>query len=95
MEHSGEFSCPDCNMVFRSSGLLDKHKSRFCIGSAIGDPAVLRRGRVEIIEPGKVDLRVLRPTKTKTPDLIHVSKTVMVFELYVYEYMVLVQAYLY
>ncbi|XP_017335638.1 coiled-coil domain-containing protein 17 [Ictalurus punctatus] len=74
MEHSGEFSCPDCNMVFRSSGLLDKHKSRFCIGSAIGDPAVLRRGRVEIIEPGKVDLRVLRPTKTKTPDLIHLSE---------------------
>ncbi|XP_026789426.3 coiled-coil domain-containing protein 17 [Pangasianodon hypophthalmus] len=74
MEHSGEFSCPDCNMAFRSFDLLDKHKSRFCIGSAIGDPTVLRRGRVEISEPEKVDLRALRPRKTKTPDLIHLSE---------------------
>lgn len=80
MERSGEFSCRDCNMVFRSFGLLDKHKSRFCIGSAIGDPTVLRRGRVEITEAEKVDLKELRPRKTKTPDLIHVSKTVMVFQ---------------
>lgn len=74
MACSGEFSCPDCKMVFRSFGLLDKHKSRFCIGSAIGDPTVLKRGRVEITEPEKLDFRPIRPRKTKTPDLIHVSR---------------------
>lgn len=80
MEQSGEFSCHDCNMAFRSFGLLDKHKSRFCIGSAVGDPTVLKRGRAEISEPEKVALRALNPRKTKTPDLIHVSKTGMVFQ---------------
>lgn len=80
MEHSEEFRCRDCNMVFCSFGLLDKHKSRFCIGSAIGDPTLLRRERVEIAKPEKVDLRALRPRKTKTPDLIHVSKTLMMFQ---------------
>lgn len=78
MERSAEFSCRDCNMVFRSFGLLDKHKSRFCIGSAIGDPIVLRRERVKTIEPEKVDLKALRPRQTQTPDLIHVSKAEMV-----------------
>ncbi|XP_060723526.1 coiled-coil domain-containing protein 17 [Tachysurus vachellii] len=74
MERSGEFSCHDCNMVFRSFGLLDKHKSRFCIGSAIGDPTALRRRRAEIGEPEKVNICVLCPRMTKTPDLIHLKE---------------------
>ncbi|TSL22065.1 Coiled-coil domain-containing protein 17 [Bagarius yarrelli] len=71
MKRSADFSCPDCSMVFRSLGLLDKHKSRFCIGNAIGDLEVLKRGRVEIGEPKKVDLKAFRPRVTKTPTLIH------------------------
>ncbi|KAM9482376.1 coiled-coil domain-containing protein 17 [Clarias gariepinus] len=74
MENLGEFSCPDCNMVFRSFGLLEKHKSRFCIGSAIGDPRELMKGRVEITQPEKLDLRALHPRKTKTPELVHMRE---------------------
>ncbi|KAF7711831.1 hypothetical protein HF521_000842 [Silurus meridionalis] len=61
-------------MVFRSLGLLDKHKSRFCIGSSIGDPTVLRRGQEEVSKAEKLDQGALRPRKTKTPDLIHLRE---------------------
>ncbi|XP_075142233.1 coiled-coil domain-containing protein 17 [Leptodactylus fuscus] len=33
--------CHNCNMVFRSLLLLEKHREKFCIGSQIGDPTVL------------------------------------------------------
>ncbi|KAG9277298.1 coiled-coil domain-containing protein 17 [Astyanax mexicanus] len=71
MEHLGELTCCDCNMAFRSSGLLDKHKARFCIGSdCIGEPVRLRRRRVESSQPEKAALRELSPKRTQTPDLV-------------------------
>ncbi|XP_072539127.1 coiled-coil domain-containing protein 17 [Salminus brasiliensis] len=70
MEHLGEFSCCDCNMAFRSFGLLDKHKARFCIGSDFGDPVKLRRRPVESGNPEKAALGGLSPKRTHTPDLI-------------------------
>ncbi|CAI9602359.1 unnamed protein product [Staurois parvus] len=38
----GGLRCHNCNMMFRSPSLLEKHRQKFCIGSQIGDPAVLR-----------------------------------------------------
>ncbi|XP_062412483.1 coiled-coil domain-containing protein 17 [Sardina pilchardus] len=70
MWDSEEFSCRDCHMAFRSGGLLDKHKARFCLGSDIGDPAVLRRGRVEFAQPERSTWRGPGPCRTRTPDLI-------------------------
>ncbi|XP_030646999.1 coiled-coil domain-containing protein 17 [Chanos chanos] len=77
MEVLGDFHCRDCKMVFHSAGLLQKHKARFCIGSDIGDPVLLHRGRVEFRVPGKTFLRGvggLLPRKTRTPDLIHLRE---------------------
>ncbi|XP_041912867.1 coiled-coil domain-containing protein 17 [Alosa sapidissima] len=70
MWDSEEFSCRDCHMAFRSGGLLDKHKARFCLGSDIGDPAVLRQGRVEFAKPERSTWRGLGPSRTTTPALI-------------------------
>ncbi|XP_075688731.1 coiled-coil domain-containing protein 17 isoform X2 [Rhinoderma darwinii] len=41
MEDLGGQRCHDCNMVFRSFPLLEKHREKFCIGSQIGDPTAL------------------------------------------------------
>ncbi|XP_039591041.1 uncharacterized protein LOC120514622 isoform X1 [Polypterus senegalus] len=38
----GAFRCSNCSMTFRSLSLLDKHREKFCIGSDIGDPTVLK-----------------------------------------------------
>ncbi|KAI4877610.1 hypothetical protein NFI96_007314 [Prochilodus magdalenae] len=55
-------------MTFRSFGLLDKHKTQFCIGSEIGDPVKLRRSHVE--QPERAPLRGVSPKRTQTPDLV-------------------------
>ncbi|XP_069798466.1 coiled-coil domain-containing protein 17 [Narcine bancroftii] len=41
MMDSGNFHCHSCNMNFRSLGLLEKHKDKFCIGNYVGDPSLL------------------------------------------------------
>lgn len=40
------WKCYECNMTFTNPNLLQKHKSRFCVGGALGDPdqLMLRRG---------------------------------------------------
>ncbi|XP_066520149.1 coiled-coil domain-containing protein 17 [Hoplias malabaricus] len=69
MEHLGVFLCPDCNMTFRSFGLLDKHKTWFCIGSDIQNPGKIR-GRVEIGLLEKRALRGVSLLRILTPDVI-------------------------
>ncbi|XP_070688344.1 coiled-coil domain-containing protein 17-like [Pempheris klunzingeri] len=61
-----ELICGDCNMVFRSTGLLEKHKALFCIGSRVGHLRVQRHSSELLMrhKPGSVD-----PQQTKTPDL--------------------------
>ncbi|XP_070765069.1 coiled-coil domain-containing protein 17-like [Enoplosus armatus] len=51
-----ELICGDCSMVFRSTGLLEKHKALFCTGSVAG--------RLRAQRPERVD-----PKQTRTPDL--------------------------
>lgn len=61
-------------MVFRSSGLLEKHRALFCIGSRAGHLQV-RRHSSELLtrdNPGCV----VDPKQTQTPDLVQVSHTV-------------------
>ncbi|XP_036425551.1 coiled-coil domain-containing protein 17 [Colossoma macropomum] len=70
MKRLEEFRCHNCNMTFRSFGLLDKHQTRFCIGSEIGDPVKLRTSRVELRQPERAALRGVSPKRTQTPDLI-------------------------
>ncbi|XP_017577046.1 coiled-coil domain-containing protein 17 isoform X1 [Pygocentrus nattereri] len=69
MERMEEFICRNCNMTFRSFGLLDKHKTRFCIGSEIGDPVKLKTSCVEMRQPERAALRGVAPKRTQTPDL--------------------------
>ncbi|KAM5148157.1 LOW QUALITY PROTEIN: coiled-coil domain-containing protein 17 [Mantella aurantiaca] len=42
MEDLGCHRCHDCKMTFRSRLMLEKHREKFCVGSQIGDPSVLR-----------------------------------------------------
>lgn len=67
-----ELICGDCNMVFRSTGLLEKHKSLFCIGSEAQYLRVQRPG-FELLRRDKHGL--LDPKQTRTPDLGQVSKS--------------------
>ncbi|XP_059196350.1 coiled-coil domain-containing protein 17 [Centropristis striata] len=62
-----ELICGDCNMVFHSTALLEKHKALFCIGSKVGHPRVHRHSSELLIRdrPGCVD-----PKQTRTPDLV-------------------------
>uniref|UniRef100_A0A671Y3M0 Coiled-coil domain containing 17 n=1 Tax=Sparus aurata TaxID=8175 RepID=A0A671Y3M0_SPAAU len=63
--------CGDCNMVFRSAALLEKHKARFCIRpgtrSEAGHIWVQRHGSELPMRdrPGCED-----PKQTRTPDLV-------------------------
>ncbi|XP_040264098.1 coiled-coil domain-containing protein 17 [Bufo bufo] len=41
MADLGSHRCHNCNMVFRTFSLLEKHREKFCIGSQIGDPSAL------------------------------------------------------
>uniref|UniRef100_W5MFJ1 Coiled-coil domain containing 17 n=1 Tax=Lepisosteus oculatus TaxID=7918 RepID=W5MFJ1_LEPOC len=58
MSELGEFRCQNCNMVFRSPGLLEKHRKHFCIGSDIGDPFLLHRRYAESLEKDDTDPRL-------------------------------------
>lgn len=68
--------CGDCNMVFRSAALLEKHKARFCIRpgtrSEAGHIRAQRHGSELPMRdrPGCED-----PKQTKTPDLVQVSES--------------------
>ncbi|XP_076581937.1 coiled-coil domain-containing protein 17 [Chaetodon auriga] len=63
----GELICGDCNMMFRSAGLLEKHKALFCTGSDAGHLQVQRHSSELLTgdKPGCVD-----PKQTRTPDLV-------------------------
>ncbi|XP_031139771.1 coiled-coil domain-containing protein 17 isoform X2 [Sander lucioperca] len=62
-----ELICGECNMVFRSAGLLEKHKALFCIGSEVRHLRVQRHSSEHLLRDrhGCVD-----PKQTRTPDLI-------------------------
>ncbi|XP_032382106.1 coiled-coil domain-containing protein 17 [Etheostoma spectabile] len=62
-----ELVCGECNMVFRSAGLLEKHKALFCIGSEVRHRRVQRHSSEHLLRdrPGRGD-----PKQTRTPDLI-------------------------
>ncbi|KAM4642200.1 coiled-coil domain-containing protein 17 [Discoglossus pictus] len=40
MAELNSYRCHNCNMVFRSYPLLEKHRDKFCIGSHVGDSTV-------------------------------------------------------
>ncbi|XP_036970677.1 coiled-coil domain-containing protein 17 isoform X2 [Acanthopagrus latus] len=66
-----DLTCGDCNMVFCSAGLLEKHKARFCVRtgtrSEAGHVRVHRHGSELLMRdrPGCED-----PKQTRTPDLV-------------------------
>lgn len=41
------YSCQDCRMVFNTAKQLQIHKDKFCIGSDIGDPFLLKKGALK------------------------------------------------
>nr|XP_046248214.1 coiled-coil domain-containing protein 17 [Scatophagus argus]XP_046248215.1 coiled-coil domain-containing protein 17 [Scatophagus argus] len=65
-----ETICGDCNMVFRSAGLLEKHKALLCVGSRAGRSRVQRHSSELLMrdKPGSVDLK-----RTRTPDLVQLT----------------------
>ncbi|XP_018427500.1 PREDICTED: coiled-coil domain-containing protein 17 [Nanorana parkeri] len=63
MEDLGSHRCHNCHMMFRSLPLLEKHREKFCIGSQIGDPTVLRSRYVSSPLPGRDG-----PRLAATPD---------------------------
>ncbi|XP_063795456.1 uncharacterized protein LOC134957448 isoform X2 [Pseudophryne corroboree] len=67
MADLGSLRCHNCNMIFRSFPLLEKHKEKFCIGSQIGDPTVLSS---RYVAPGaRVHLPGIDiPRMTETPE---------------------------
>ncbi|XP_034738042.1 coiled-coil domain-containing protein 17 [Etheostoma cragini] len=62
-----ELICGECNMVFRSTGMLEKHKALFCIGSEVRHRLLQRHSSEHLLRdrPGRGD-----PKQTRTPDLI-------------------------
>ncbi len=72
MEGLGEFICRNCKMAFHSTALLDKHKAKFCIGTDLKDPIALWRQRL-FTQTEKAAVKVVRPTRARTPDFIVVS----------------------
>ncbi|XP_028856824.1 coiled-coil domain-containing protein 17 [Denticeps clupeoides] len=75
MEKPGEFTCRDCHMAFHTAVLLDKHRARFCLGSDMGDPVVLRQGRVEYRAPETGTMRGAQPeTRTRTSELVRIRE---------------------
>ncbi|XP_051233107.1 coiled-coil domain-containing protein 17 isoform X2 [Dicentrarchus labrax] len=62
-----ELICGDCNMVFRSTGLLEKHKALFCIGSEAGHLRVQRHSSELLVRDRP---RCVDPKQTRTPDLV-------------------------
>ncbi|XP_044217684.1 coiled-coil domain-containing protein 17 [Thunnus albacares] len=62
-----ELICGVCHMVFRSTGLLEKHKALFCIGSEVGHLRVRRHSSEILIRDNAGDVH---PKQTRTPDLV-------------------------
>ncbi|XP_040896864.1 coiled-coil domain-containing protein 17 [Toxotes jaculatrix] len=63
-----ELTCGACNMVFRSTELLEKHKTLLCIGSEVGSLPVQTHSSEIVMRNnggGGVD-----PIQTRTPDLV-------------------------
>lgn len=73
MEGLGELICRNCNMAFHSAGLLDKHKAKFCIGTDLKDPVALWRGQRGFTQTENAAVKMVHPTRARTPDLIIVS----------------------
>lgn len=70
MVDSENFHCHNCSMSFRSLGLLEKHKDKFCIGSCFGDSSLLKenpRSRLPKNHGIRVN-RINEATKINTPD---------------------------
>ncbi|XP_069560950.1 coiled-coil domain-containing protein 17-like [Brachyistius frenatus] len=65
-----ELICGDCNMMFHSSRLLEKHKALLCIGSEVEHLRVQRESSKPLIrnEAGGVE-----PQRTRSPDLVQAS----------------------
>ncbi|XP_067230034.1 coiled-coil domain-containing protein 17 [Chanodichthys erythropterus] len=70
MEGLGELICRNCNMVFHSAGLLDKHKAKFCIGTDLKDSIALWRGQRGFTQTENAAVKTVHPTRARTPDLI-------------------------
>ncbi|KAM7388170.1 hypothetical protein PAMP_024368 [Pampus punctatissimus] len=62
-----ELICGVCNMVFRSTGLLEKHKALLCIGSEVGHLRVRRHSSEILIRNNAGNVH---PKQTRTPDLV-------------------------
>ncbi|XP_053178991.1 coiled-coil domain-containing protein 17 [Scomber japonicus] len=62
-----ELICGACNMVFRSTGLLEKHKALFCIGSEVRHFQVRSHSSEILIRGNAADVH---PKQTRTPDLV-------------------------
>lgn len=64
--------CVNCNMVFHSAGLLEKHKALFCIGRASRDLCVQGSSSHHVMrnEGDGID-----PKQIRTPDLVQVSRS--------------------
>ncbi|XP_050933215.1 coiled-coil domain-containing protein 17 [Lates calcarifer] len=62
-----ELICGACNMAFNSTGLLEKHKALFCIGSEVGNLRVQRTSSDTVMRNnrGGVD-----PKQMRTPELV-------------------------
>ncbi|XP_075472235.1 coiled-coil domain-containing protein 17 isoform X1 [Ascaphus truei] len=67
MAELGSHRCNNCNMVFRSYSLLDKHRDKFCIGSHIGDPAVFSSRSLDTREKLYSNSKGV-PRMAETPD---------------------------
>ncbi|XP_075037752.1 coiled-coil domain-containing protein 17 [Mixophyes fleayi] len=67
MADLGSLRCHNCNMIFRSYPLLDKHKEKFCIGSQIGDPTILSSRYVDPVTHIHLPDRDF-PRMAETPD---------------------------
>ncbi|XP_042614355.1 coiled-coil domain-containing protein 17 isoform X2 [Cyprinus carpio] len=74
MEGLGDLICLNCKMAFHSTGLLDKHKAKFCIGTDLKDPVALWRGQRGFTQKGQAAVKTVHPTRTRTPDLIIVKQ---------------------
>ncbi|XP_076010528.1 coiled-coil domain-containing protein 17 [Genypterus blacodes] len=63
----GALICANCNMVFRSTGLLEKHKSLFCIGGDTGHLRVRGQSSEHLLRNNGGDVRL---RQARTPDLV-------------------------
>ncbi|GAA6221346.1 coiled-coil domain-containing protein 17 isoform X1 [Lates japonicus] len=62
-----ELICGACNMAFHSTGLLEKHKALFCIGSEVGNLRVQRTSSDTIMRNNKGGVD---PKQMRTPELV-------------------------